>query len=120
MQNMSVKRFTFAETVPLTQWDDGSIRVIGSRVILEVLVHRFQMGDTLEEIHESYPSVTVRQIDAIISWYLNHKAEADEYIREGEVEAEKVFQEIQSRPGYKEHSERLRRRIEQFKLNRTI
>jgi uncharacterized protein (DUF433 family) len=114
MQSMSVKRFTFPDTVPLTQWDDGSIRVIGSRVTLDVLVHRFQMGDTFEEIHEGFPSVTLEQINAIIGWYFDDKAEADEYLQERDAQAEKIRQEIQSQPEYKAFHERLLRRIEQF------
>lgn len=114
MQTMNVKRFTFPDTVPLTQWDDGSIRVIGSRVTLDTLVTCFEMGDTLEETHEGFPSVSLAQIEAIIAWYLDHKTEADEYLQEREAEAEKLRQEIQSRPEYKTFHERLQRRIEQL------
>ena len=111
---MNVKRFTFADTVPLTQWDDGSIRVIGSRVTLDVLVHRFQVEDTFEEIHDAFPSVTIEQISAIIGWYLEHQAEADEYLGVREAEAEKVLQELASRPESKAFHERLLRIREQM------
>ena len=114
MGTMNVKRFTFADTIPLTQWDDGTIRVIGSRVTLDTLVHRFQIGDTFEEIHEGFPSVSLEQINLIIGWYLDHKAEADEYLQEREAEGERLRLESQSRPEYKAFHERLLRRIEQF------
>ena len=105
---MSMKRFNFPETVPLNQWEDGSIRVIGSRLKLDMLVHCFQVGDTLEEIHEGYPWVNIAQIKAIIGWYLDHKAEADEYLREEEEEAEKIFKELDSRPESIAFREKLR------------
>ncbi|HVI72541.1 MAG TPA: DUF433 domain-containing protein [Pyrinomonadaceae bacterium] len=108
-----MKRFNFPETVPLNQWDDGSIRVIGSRVTLDTLVHKFQVGDTFEGLHEGFPSVTVAQIKAIIGWYFDHKAEADEYLREGEEQAEKMFQELASRPESIAFHERLRNLREQ-------
>jgi uncharacterized protein (DUF433 family) len=111
---MSMKRFNFPETVPLNQWDDGSIRVIGSRVTLDTLVHKFQVGDTFEGLHEGFPSVSVAQIKAIIGWYFEHKAEADEYLREGEEEAEKMFQELASRP----ESIALRERLRSFREQR--
>ena len=114
---MSMKRFNFPETVPLNQWDDGSVRVIGSRLTLDTLVHRFQVGDTFEEIHEGFPWVTLSQIEAIIGWYLDHKAEADEYLREGEEEAEKIRLEMQSRPESIAFREELRRRWEQMIKN---
>jgi len=108
-----MKRFNFPETVPLNQWDDGSIRVIGSRLKLDMLVHCFQVGDTLEEIHEGFPSVNIAQIRAILGWYLAHKAEADEYLREGEEEAEKLLQELANRPESIAFRERLRSLREQ-------
>ena len=114
---MNVKLFTFPDTVPLTQWDDGTVRVIGSRVTLDTLVHRFQVGDTFKEIHEGFPSVSLEQINLIISWYLEHKAEVDEYLEIREAKAEKLRLEIQSQPEYKAFHERLLRRIAQF--NRT-
>jgi uncharacterized protein (DUF433 family) len=114
MWAMNVKRFTFPETVPLTQWDDGSIRVIGSRVTLDVLVHRFQVGDTFEEIHEGFPSVTAEQISAIVGWYVEHKTEADEYLRLRDAEAERVLQEISRRPESKAFHERLLRLRDQM------
>ena len=114
---MNVKRFTFPDTVPLTQWDDGTVRVIGSRVTLDTLVARFEVGDTFEEIHEGFPTVSLAQINAIIGWYLDHKAEADEYINEGEAEEEKILQELQSRPESIAFREKLRALREQMLKN---
>ena len=94
---MSTKRFTFPDTVPL-RYDHGNVRVTGSRVTLQTLVIRFQVGDTLEEIHEGFPSVTPEQIKTIIDWYLDNRFEVDEYIREIEVKAAKLRQEFESRP----------------------
>ena len=72
------------------------------------------MGDTVEEIHEGFPSVTIEQINAIIGWYLNNQAEVDEYIREGEAEAEKLRQEIESRPENIAFREKMRSLREQL------
>ena len=104
----------FTDTVPLRYDDHGTIRVTGSRVTLDVLVARFEMGDTLEEIHEGFPSVSLEQINAIIGWYLDNRAEVDEYIREQDAEAEKVLEELKNRPESIAFRERLRSRREQL------
>jgi uncharacterized protein (DUF433 family) len=49
-------------TAPLTQWEDGSIRVKGSRVTLDSIVHHFKLGATAEQILYSFPSLTLRDI----------------------------------------------------------
>jgi uncharacterized protein (DUF433 family) len=108
------RQFTFPEEIPLNQDHNGTIRVKGSRVTLETIVGRRQVGDTLEEIHEGFPSVTLAQINTIIDWYLNNQVEADEYLREQEAEAESIIQELESDPEYKSRREILRRRIAQL------
>ncbi len=101
---METKRFNFPDTVPLVQWEDGSIRVRNSRVTLESLVHHMQVGDTVEDIRQSYPTVSVSQVKAILAWYHDNKADADEYIQQGEAEAERIWQRIVSQPGYQKLS----------------
>jgi hypothetical protein len=72
-----------------------------------------QVGDTPEEIHEGFPSVTLAQINTILDWYLNNQVEADEYLREQEAEAERIRKEIESQPGYLVLREKLQRFREQ-------
>lgn len=107
------RQFTFPEEIPLNQDHAGTIRVKGSRVTLDTIVGRMQVGDTPEEIHEGFPTVTLTQINTILDWYLNNQAEADEYLQEGEAEAERIRREIESRPDYIALSEKLRRHREQ-------
>ena len=108
------KQFTFPEGIPLHQDDHGTVRVKGSRVTLDTIIGRMQVGDTLEEIHEGFPSVTLAQINTIIDWYFNNQVEADEYLQEGEAEAERIRREIESDPDYIAFSEKLRQRREQL------
>ena len=35
---------------PLTQWEDGTIRITGSRVPIDTVIHHFKLGATAEEI----------------------------------------------------------------------
>jgi len=108
------KRFNFPETVPLVQWDNGSIRVRNSRVTLETIVIRTQMGDTVERIHSGFPTVSVSQITAILAWYHDNKADADEYVQQVQAEGKRLRQLIESQPGYKKitREELLRRKAQ--------
>ena len=109
---METKRFNFPDTVPLVQLENGAIRVRDSRVTLETIVIRKQVGDTVEDIHSGFPTVSVSQIKEILAWYDDNKADVDEYIQQLQAEAERIFQWFESRPGYKKvtREELLRRK----------
>lgn len=103
-------RMNFTPDTPLRQDDGGTIRVTGSRVTLYTIVIRYLQGDTFEEIHEGYPSVSVEAIQQIINWYLANRTEVDEYIRKEEEEAEILRREIESQPRYQAFLKEFRRR----------
>ena len=107
-----MEQFDFTDS-PLHQDDRGAIRVIGSRITLDTLVNRFKLGDTPEDLHDGFPSLSFAQVKGVITWYLNHTAEADEYLAKGKAEAEALRQEIESEPSYIEFREKLRERIKQ-------
>ena len=107
-------QITFPEGIPLNYDDRGTIRVKGSRVTLHTIIGRMQVGDTPEEIHEGFPTVTLAQINTIIDWYLNNQMVADEHLREYEAEGERIRKEIESQPEYQARRAELRRRIAQL------
>jgi uncharacterized protein (DUF433 family) len=112
---METKRFNFPDTVPLVQLETGGVRVRNSRVTLEAIVHRMQMGDTAGQINDSFPTVSVTQIKEILAWYFDNKAKADEYLQQVEEEGERLRQWIESQPGYKERHEKLLRCREELR-----
>jgi len=114
MREMDSTRFTFPDNVPLVQWEDGSIRVQDTRLLLAMIVTAFQQGDTPDEINDSFPSASVTQIKAVIDWYLNNRSEADAYLEEEEAEGERLRREIQSQPEYQAKTEILKRKREEF------
>jgi uncharacterized protein (DUF433 family) len=69
------------QNVPLTQTENGTIRITGSRVSLESILGQYEQGSTAEQIQESLPSLKLADIYAVISYYLNHRAQVDEYFR---------------------------------------
>lgn len=111
---METRWFNFPDNVPLVQLENGAVRVRNSRVTLETIVIRSQMGDTIERIHSGFPTVSVSQIKEILAWYQDNKAEADEYLEQVEAEGQRLRQWIESQPGYKKVSreELLRRKAQ--------
>lgn len=54
--------------------------VIGTRVPLDTLVAAFVRGDSPESIHESYPTVTLGDIYAVLTYCVRHRAEVNAYL----------------------------------------
>ena len=69
---------------PLTRWEDGSIRIIGSRVPIESILYHFKQGASAERIQESFPSLTLREIYGAIFYYLDNVEAVEEYLRRQE------------------------------------
>lgn len=105
-----MNRMNFTADTPLTQDDSGTIRVKGSRVTIDTLVARYLQGDTVEGIHEGFPSVSPEAIQKIIQWYLANQSEVDEYIEKRHAEGEILRREIESQPAYRAFIEEFNRR----------
>lgn len=81
---------TLSQTVPLTTWEDGSIRFVNSRITLDVIVNQFKLGATAEQIQEDFSGVSLREIYGAIAFYLEHIAEVEVYLRKRQSEAEEI------------------------------
>lgn len=79
-----------ADPVPLHVDEDGVIRVGGTRVRFDTLAEAFAEGATPEEMAQQYPSLTLADVYAAIAWYLRHRSEAEEYLRQRRELAEQV------------------------------
>ena len=75
---------------PLTEWNDGTIRVGSSRVLLGLVVHHFKQGATAEQIQHSFPSLTLREVYGAIYYYLAHADEVEAYLAGQERQADEV------------------------------
>lgn len=86
------------QPVPLAMVEGGTIRFIGSRVSLDVVLHCYQRGESPEEIQEAFPTLKLADIYTSISYYHNHRAEVDEYLRQQAIKAEKMRRMIENSP----------------------
>src|SRR5438270_1872005 len=69
----------------------------GTRVTLDTVVGTFLEGATAEEIALRYDSLHLRDIYAVIAYYLSHREEVDAYLREARRQAEQVRKENEAR-----------------------
>jgi len=99
---------------PLTVGQDGTIRISGSRVSLDSVVHQFKLGATAEQIQEDFPSLTLREIYGALYYYLDREAEVEEYLRRQEHAAAETRRFIDSRPDSVALRTRIRARRQQI------
>ena len=92
----------------------------GTRITLDTVIGRFQVGDTPERIQSGFPSLTLEQINVTIDWYLNHKAEADEYLEEGQREIQKIFERIESDPEHQAWRKEFHRRAAELRRTKQL
>ena len=85
------------ERVPIHTDADGVVRVAGTRVTLDTIVGAFEAGATAEEIAQQYPTVPLVDVYSVITYYLRHKPEVDAYLKERDVLAERVREEVERR-----------------------
>ena len=78
---------------------DGALRIGASRVLLEIVIRDFQDGGTPEMIVQEYPTVTLADVYAVISYYLRHKEEVERYLQGRERQAQETEQRIRMQQG---------------------
>ena len=82
--------------VPMRTDEYGKIRVGNTRVLLELVIHAFNQGETAEEIVDSYPSVKLSDIYSVIAYYLTHRTEVDSYMQRAHEATERIQQEVEA------------------------
>lgn len=106
-----------AEPVPLRMDEHGAVRVGQTRVLLELVIEAYQGGATPETIVRWFDSLRLADVYGVISYYLKHKEEVDEYLRGREEQAAEVRRKIEaaqpSRPGFRDELLARRDRTEQ-------
>jgi len=84
-------------TVPIRTDADGTMRIANTRLILDLVLSAWLNGESPEGIVQMYDVLTVRDVYAIIAYYLDNREQLDEYLRVRRVEAAHLYEEWQSR-----------------------
>ena len=85
-----------AVTVHLTRDTSGAIRIGNSRVLLELVIRAFQNGETPESIVQSYDTLSLVDVYAVIGYYLSQPNAIDEYVTERSAVADVTRQRIEA------------------------
>ena len=83
-----------SETPPLSQDENGAIRVGKSRVLLEIVVRAFQDGASPESIVNKYSTLSLSDVYSTIGYYLRHRTTVEVYLNEREQLAESIQQRL--------------------------
>jgi uncharacterized protein (DUF433 family) len=76
----------------------GVLRVAGTRISIDSVVIGFQQGQSPEEIQRNFSSLTLEQVYGVITYYLGHPAEIDEYLRHQDAVWEKARAKAEQHP----------------------
>ncbi len=63
---------------------NGGFGIVGSRVSLESIVVPFLDGASPETLVEEFPTLSLEQVYGAITFYLAHRLEVSEYLKETE------------------------------------
>lgn len=98
-------------SIPLVVTEQGTIRIKGSRVSLDSIVHHFKLGATAEQIVQSFPSLSLGDVYSSIAYYLTYRPEIETYLEQQKVAADNLQDQLESNPAYQAGIGELRSRI---------
>jgi uncharacterized protein (DUF433 family) len=84
-------------TVPLSTDHAGVLRVAGTRVSLDSVVYAFDEGATPEEIAQAYPTLDLAAIYSVIGYYLQNRAEVEQYLGQRKVQRAQLKNAVEAR-----------------------
>ncbi len=84
------------EPVPFKIDKNGVVRIADTRVTLDTVVTVFLTGATPEEIVQQYPALALADVYFVISYYLRHRDEVNQYLSQQQTLATEVRQKIET------------------------
>jgi Protein of unknown function (DUF433) len=85
--------------VPLREEPPGVFRVGKSRVLLELVIHAFKAGATPEAIVQSYDTLSLADVYAVVTRYLADPAPFEDYLKKCDEAAEETRRKIEAIQG---------------------
>ena len=89
---------------------DNAIHLKGTRIGIETILLDYELGATPEEILIRYPTLSLQQVYAAITYYLANREVVDAYLERVRRQHEEAWQEQQRHPS--EFVRSLRKRLE--------
>jgi uncharacterized protein (DUF433 family) len=99
--------------IKLTKTEAGVFRIGDTRVSLDSVIIAFNQGSAPEEIVYDFDSLTLSEVYATISYYLQNQKEVDSYLADRANQNEQVRETVEARSNPTGIRERLlaRRRV---------
>jgi uncharacterized protein (DUF433 family) len=92
--------------------EEGTLRIVGTRVGLDCIITAFQEGEQPEKIAESFPTVTLAQVYGAIAYYLENKPLIDQFFSDVECEFDRRVRPLsETNPALFTRLEEARRRM---------
>ena len=88
-----------AATADVYKTDEGGWRIANSRVSLDSVISAFLDGETPEAIAAEFPTVTAKQIQGALAFYLRNKREVDDYLVEQDAKWRQLANQTSSQHG---------------------
>ncbi|MDJ0734247.1 MAG: DUF433 domain-containing protein [Nostocaceae cyanobacterium] len=76
---------------------DQGYWIAGTRISLDSIVYSFLNGESPESIVQNFPLLSLEQIYGAIAFYLANRELVDAYLKQGEVEFEKLQQSVREK-----------------------
>ena len=85
------------DPIPLRVDEHGVIRVGDSQVLLDIVIREFNNGSEAEAIAHGYPTLNLADVYGVISYYLRHRSDIDNYLYARRQQAAELRQEIEAK-----------------------
>ena len=82
--------------VPIWTDEHGRVRVRGTRVLLELLIHAYHAGESAEGIVDMYPTLALSDVYGVLAYYLVNRASVDSYIAESDATSDAIQRQIEA------------------------
>jgi uncharacterized protein (DUF433 family) len=93
--------------IRLTETESGVFRIGETRVSLDSVIIAFNQGATPEQIVYDYDTLTLTDVYAAVSYYLQHRETVDEYLAKRAKQNEKLREANDARFGHRGIREKL-------------
>lgn len=85
------------QPVPLRVSEDGVVLIGKTRVPLDTVVVEYKQGANAEEIAEQFSALDLADIYAVISYYLHHQDDVEQYLQQRQQQSEAIHAENEKR-----------------------
>lgn len=86
-----------ADPLPLKRWADGSIRIVGTRMRLNVVITAYKQGRSPEQLTKSFPALSLPTAYAVIAYYLANREAVDGWLEQLDQETEEWVGQYEKR-----------------------